>query len=247
MSRVMIIPAAGAGTRLGSPLPKVLVAVAGRSLLHHLYDLYRSWVDDFVIVVHPSFAADVRAHCEAHGLSVALALQQERTGMLDAILEPAPLLCERDFDDVWITWCDQVAVRSETVVALDRLCRSEPDTALIFPTIRRRRPYIHLVRNDAGEIIEILHKREGDSMPDVGENDMGLFRLSRLAYLDLLPRFAESVVRGAGTGERNFLPFICWLRGRAGVRTLSGHDEIESVGINTLEELSLMEEHLRHG
>ena len=84
-------------------------------------------------------------------------------------------------------------------------------------------------------------------MPDVGENDMGLFRLSRLAYLDLLPRFAESVVRGAGTGERNFLPFICWLRGRAGVRTLSGHDEIESVGINTLEELSLMEEHLRHG
>lgn len=243
----MIIPAAGAGARLGSSRPKVLVALAGRPLLDHLHDLYRSWVDDFVVVVHPSFEEEVRAHCLARRLPVALALQEERTGMLDAILAPAPLLRERDFDDVWITWCDQVAVRSETVAALDRLCRAEPDAALIFPTIRRRQPYIHLVRNDAGAIVEILHGREGDPMPDVGESDMGLFRLSRLAYLDLLPRFAESVVRGVGTGERNFLPFICWLRGRAGMRTLSGHDEIESVGINTPEELRLVEEHLRHG
>lgn len=243
----MIIPAAGAGARLGSALPKVLVAVAGRPLLDHLYHLYRPWVDEFVVVVHPSFAEDVRAHCEARHLPVSLALQAERTGMLDAILAPAPQLRGRDFDDVWITWCDQVAVRPETVSGLDRLGRDDPDAALIFPTIRRRKPYIHLVRNPAGEIVEILHEREGDAMPEVGESDMGLFRLSRLGYLALLPRFAESVVLGAGTSERNFLPFICWLRGQAGVRTLSGHSEIESVGINTPEELRLVEEHLRRG
>jgi bifunctional N-acetylglucosamine-1-phosphate-uridyltransferase/glucosamine-1-phosphate-acetyltransferase GlmU-like protein len=243
----MIIPAAGAGARLGSSRPKVLVAVGGRALLDHLYALYRRWVDEFVVVVHPSFEEEVRAHCRARRLPVQLALQRERTGMLDAILEPAPLLRERDFDDVWITWCDQVAVRPETVAALDRLCREDPRAALIFPTIRRRRPYIHLVRDEEGEVVEILHEREGDAMPGVGESDMGLFRLSRPAYLDLLPRFAESVVRGAGTGERNFLPFICWLRGRAAVRSVSGHDEIESVGINTREDLRLLEEHLRHG
>ena len=241
----MIIPAAGAGSRLGSSQPKLLVPVGGRAMLDHLVALHRPWADEFVVVVHPSFEEEVRAHCQARGLPVTLALQAQRTGMLDAILEPAPLLREREFDDVWITWCDQLAVRPETLAALDRLCRDVPGAALIFPTIRRRRPYIHLVRDEAGEIVEILHEREGDPLPDVGESDMGLFRLSRRAYLEWLPRYADSVVRGAGTGERNFLPFICWLRGRGEVRTLSGHDEIESVGINTLEELRLVERHLR--
>ena len=39
-TRVLIVPAAGRGQRLGSSVPKVLVPVNGRPMLHHLLDLY---------------------------------------------------------------------------------------------------------------------------------------------------------------------------------------------------------------
>jgi bifunctional UDP-N-acetylglucosamine pyrophosphorylase / glucosamine-1-phosphate N-acetyltransferase len=245
MARVMIIPAAGAGSRLGMSNPKVLIPVHGRPLIDHLFERYDAYVDSFVVVVHPSFEEMVRRHCEAQGRRAECVLQEHLTGMLDAILIPCARLRRRAFDDVWITWCDQIAVRPETVASLGALCASEPDTELIFPTVRRHRPYIHLVRNEAGEIVEVLHAREGDLMPEVGESDLGLFRLSRRAYLRVLPQFARTATRSAATAERNFLPFIGWLREHGTVRTFPGQDEMESIGVNTPEELKLLEAHLR--
>jgi choline kinase len=81
-------------------------------------------------------------------------------------------------------------------------------------------------------------------MPEQGESDMGLFSLSASAFLDLLPAFASDVERSAGTGERNFLPFIPWIATRAEVVTFSPVDEAEAVGVNTPEELAAVERYL---
>ncbi len=80
-------------------------------------------------------------------------------------------------------------------------------------------------------------------MPDEGETDAGLFSLSREAYFDVLPRFADALSRtqeGAATRERNFLPFIPWLHARAEVRTFPCVSWIESVGVNTPEDAALV-------
>ena len=84
----------------------------------------------------------------------------------------------------------------------------ENDAAMVMPSIVKSEPYIHLVRNEDGKIIDLLHRREGDHLPDPGESDMGLFSVSRSAYLELLPRFADEAVTGHATRERNFLPFF---------------------------------------
>ena len=69
-----------------------------------------------------------------------------------------------------------------------------------MPTVTRPLPYIHLQRDGAGRIVEILHRREGDAMPDEGESDMGLFALPSASFTDLLPRYAR---RGrAGDDDR---------------------------------------------
>src|ERR1044072_638042 len=57
MSRVLIVPAAGAGSRLGGALPKILVPVAGRPMIDHLVTLYRPFAETIVVVAHPSFSA----------------------------------------------------------------------------------------------------------------------------------------------------------------------------------------------
>ena len=240
----MIIPAAGRGTRLASDVPKVLFPVLGRPMLDYLLDRYTPHVGCFVVVVHPSFRAEVERHCAGRSMDVEFAVQEEPTGMLDAILMPLDQVRACDPRRIWITWCDQVAVSPETAVALAAQA-NKGDPALVLPTVRRSDPYIHIVREGTGRIVEILHRREGDEMPVTGESDIGLFNLSSLAYCELLPEFARSVDKGSLTAERNFLPFIPWLQQRAEIRAFPAQDEIESVGVNDEADLHRVESYLR--
>jgi bifunctional UDP-N-acetylglucosamine pyrophosphorylase / glucosamine-1-phosphate N-acetyltransferase len=246
MRRLMIIPAAGIGSRLCSPIPKVLYPVNGQPMIDYLLDLYAPIVERFILVLNPASQAEVRRHCGASGLRIEYEIQESQTGMLDAILIPGARAWEHQPESVWITWCDQIAVRPETVRRLADLSDQDREAAVILPTALVDEPYIHLVNDDQGEIIKILHRREGDPMPERGEGDMGLFCLSRDAYFNLLPRFSHQVEEGVATRERNFLPFLPWLRGRAKVRKFPAHHEIESIGVNTPDDLSRVESYLRN-
>jgi bifunctional UDP-N-acetylglucosamine pyrophosphorylase/glucosamine-1-phosphate N-acetyltransferase len=244
MNRTMIIPAAGLGSRLQSSTPKVLFPVAGRPMIDRLLDLYSVWIDRFVLVLHPSFGDAVRRHCAARAERIEYAEQERPTGMLDAIRIPEKLVREHQPRQVWITWCDQIAVRPETVRRLAEMSDKHPEAAIVMPTLLRPQPYTHLVRNSSGTITDLLHRREGDILPDPGESEMGLFSLSANAYFELLPRFADEGWLGGATRERNFLPFIPWLAGKAAIKTFSAHEEIESVGVNDVHDLHRVEEYL---
>ena len=243
----MIIPAAGRGTRLASDVPKVLFPVLGRSMLDYLLDRYVPYVGCFVVVVHPSFRAKVEQHCagRSRDTKVEFAVQEEPTGMLDAILIPLDQVRACEPQRIWITWCDQIAVGPETAAALAAQA-NEGDPALVLPTVRRSDPYIHIAREGSGRIVEILHRRDGDKMPATGESDVGLFNLSNRAYCEFLPEFARLIGKGSLTAERNFLPFIPWLQQRAEIRAFPAHDEIESVGVNDAADLRRVESYLHN-
>lgn len=241
---VLVIPAAGLGSRLKTTTPKLLVPVNGRPMLDRLLQLYRPVVDRVVVVVHPSFADVVRSHVRAIAAPVDLEVQQTPTGMLDAILLARRIVEQSDAGRVWITWCDQVGIHPETVRRLGALSSAHPAAPLILPTIRRRHPYTHLERDASARIVGVLHRREGDAMPEVGESEIGLFSLSRAAYLVRLPEFAAQSEIGAATGERNFLPFIPWIAAHGDVVTFPCVDEEESIGVNTPEELQVIESYL---
>lgn len=244
MNRLMIIPAAGLGTRLASPLPKVLFKVNERPMIDYLFDLYKSIIDKFVIVLHPSFADEVRAYCNNHQVRVEFVIQMIPTGMLDAILLVRDTVEREQPEHIWITWCDQIGVQPRTVSALKNLTAQQPAAAMTFPTILRKQPYIHFVRNENDRIIGILQRREGDDMPEPGENDVGLFSLSLCTYLEQLTEFAQHEEVGIQTGERNFLPFIPWLSARKRVLTLDAVQVSESMGINSQQDVRNLAPHL---
>jgi bifunctional N-acetylglucosamine-1-phosphate-uridyltransferase/glucosamine-1-phosphate-acetyltransferase GlmU-like protein len=235
VSRVLIIPAAGAGSRLGGNVPKILVPVTGRPMIDHLVDLYRPFVDAIVVVAHPTFAARMRGPFD-------VVEQHERTGMLDAILLGALVVVRERPDEVWITWGDQVGVLPETVGRLAGVMGGDAHPAAALPVVTRPHPYIHFDRGADGRIAALRQRREGDRMPEVGESDMGVFALARDTFERALPEYAAQVTPGRGTGERNFVPFIPWLAQRAVVETFPCTDAREAIGINTPEELRVMEE-----
>lgn len=242
MDRLLIIPAAGLGSRLGVRTPKVLTPVNGQPMLDHLLRLYAPVVGGVAVVVHPLAQSDVR---EALGETreVTLFVQDWPTGMLDAILLARPAVEAKQPRRVWITWCDQVAIHPLTLARLAAADAADPLVAL--PTCEGPSPYIHFARDASGQIVRVLHRREGDAMPEVGESDAGLFSLSLGAYLDLLPQFADDPGTGSRTGERNFLPFIPWAAARGAVETFPCEDAAEAIGVNTQEDLALVERTLR--
>jgi len=232
------------GSRLRSPLPKVLVPVLGRPMLDWLLELYAPHVSRVIVVANPASRTLVSEQLARRGHPAAVVVQEQPTGMLDAILLARPLVEAGAAASVWITWCDQVGVHPATVARLAALDAEHPSTALIMPTCTRTQPYIHLERRHGHRITRVLQRREGDVMPSVGESDMGVFRLSRRAFVDDLHDFAAGAELGDGTGERNFLPFIPWVEMRGGVLTYPCVDAEESTGVNTPEELAFVEAYL---
>lgn len=243
-SRILIVPAAGLGSRLRTTVPKFLAVVNGRPMLDWLLDLYRDAVDRIVLIVHPSFADQGHLYSGPAGVRVEYRVQESPTGMLDAVLLARDAVIASNATRVLVTWCDQVAIHPQTVARLTELSEAHPGVPLVLPTARRRDPYIHFERDSTCRIIRVLHRREGDRLPDEGESDVGLFSLSREAFLTELPRFAAVAASGSTTRERNFLPFIPWMAARGEVLTFPCVDELEAVGVNTPEELRMVERYL---
>jgi bifunctional UDP-N-acetylglucosamine pyrophosphorylase / glucosamine-1-phosphate N-acetyltransferase len=241
--RALIVPAAGLGTRLHSPLPKLLVRVGGMPMIDRVLQLYADRISRTIVVTNPAARAMVEDHLK-HRSDVDVVVQEKPTGMLDAITLGAAALATDNAESVWITWCDQVGVHPRTVERLALHGDQSPSTPLIMPTVRTANPYIHLERDASGRIFRVLHRREGDVMPETGESDMGLFALSAEAGFQMLPQFAREVVTGAGTGERNFLPFIPWVGQRRQVITFPSEHPEEAIGVNTPEELRAIEAYL---
>lgn len=247
MRRLLLVPAAGRGSRLRADLPKALVPVNGLAMIDHLARLYRDAVAGVVLVVHPAHRERFVEHVRAWPLPAEVAVQDTPTGMLDAVVCGLPAVAAAHASEVIVTWCDQIGVSGATVA---RLLAEDPGADVVMPTMRTAPPYVHYPRDPSGRICGVRQRREGDEMPAEGESDIGLFRLSRAACLHWLPAYLaapESAVVGAASGERNFLPFVPWAAARARVATFAAAAAIEALGVNTPEDLAHMEAHLRHG
>jgi bifunctional UDP-N-acetylglucosamine pyrophosphorylase/glucosamine-1-phosphate N-acetyltransferase len=234
VTRALVIPAAGQGSRLGSPVPKALTQVAGQPMIGHVIGVAAPFVSRVVVVASPAGDAPMREYLATRPERSLVVVQSSPTGMLDAIRIGLDALGDAAaVDRAWIAWCDQVLLLPDT---LTRLAKAEAGHAAAFPTIPQRPPYIHFDRREDGRIVAVRQRREGDEMPEVGESDAGLFSIDARARADLTT-FAVDAPRGARTGEVNFLPFLPWLAARRPVTTVPLTDPVEALGINTPEDL----------
>jgi bifunctional UDP-N-acetylglucosamine pyrophosphorylase / glucosamine-1-phosphate N-acetyltransferase len=109
-----IVLAAGEGTRMRSSLPKVLHAIAGRSLLAHvLRAVAESKVSATAVVVGPDQEA-VAAEAERVVPGAQCYVQRERRGTAHAVLAARPAL-ERKAQDILIVYGDTPLIRAETL------------------------------------------------------------------------------------------------------------------------------------
>src|SRR5690606_20100787 len=94
-ARAAVILAAGQGTRMKSPLPKVLHRLAGRAMLDHAIDAAEALGCERIVVVVGAHAPEVREHVVRRLGETSVAVQEEPLGTAHAVRAAEPAL--KDF------------------------------------------------------------------------------------------------------------------------------------------------------
>lgn len=240
LERTAIIPAAGLGTRLGSSEPKLFYPILGKPLYHWCLQLLAAHCQHFVFVVAPAVEQVLQKKLDSlYPGRCSCVVQSQANGMGQAVLlgleKVKTLHC-------LVMWVDQIALSVNTIQKTILLQNQSPTANLVLPTMRRRQPYISFVRNASGHLERVLQAREGDLMPDEGENDCGLFLFKTEALRTAFQQTPRNTLLGAKTAEINFLPILPTLDQKPGdVITVSISDPDESIGVNTPAEAKRLE------
>src|SRR2546430_5224019 len=111
---LIVVLAAGKGVRMRSSVPKVLHAIAGRSMLAHALATARAaWADKLALVVAPGMEA-VRAEAAKVAPDIEVFEQATQAGTGDALLAARPAL-ERHRGDVIVLYADTPLVEAATL------------------------------------------------------------------------------------------------------------------------------------
>jgi bifunctional UDP-N-acetylglucosamine pyrophosphorylase/glucosamine-1-phosphate N-acetyltransferase len=236
-----VILAAGEGTRMRSPLPKVLHEVGGRPMLAWVLDAARGAGARRHVVVVGFGAAEVEAAVRAP--DVRFVEQRERLGTAHAVARARPLL--DGFDGTLLVLAgDTPALTAATLAALVAAHRAAGAAATVL-SARFPSPagYGRIVRAPSGAVLRIVE--ELDATPAeraIDEINTGSYGFDARELLSAL----DDVRPDNAKGEFYLTDTIAILiaRGRS-VGAVIADDYRETIGVNTREGLIEAEAILR--
>ncbi|RTL96523.1 bifunctional UDP-N-acetylglucosamine diphosphorylase/glucosamine-1-phosphate N-acetyltransferase GlmU [Ancylobacter aquaticus] len=188
---LVIVLAAGEGTRMRSTLPKVLHAVAGRPMVAHVLDAaLAAGAAQIAVVIgpdHDKVAAEVRRVAPQAEVFV----QAERRGTAHAVLAARAAL-ERGYDDVVVMYGDTPLVRPDTLAALRVPLAEGAGVAVLGFRPADPTGYGRLV-TEGGDLLAIREEKEASAEERaIGLCNAGLMALDGRTALDLLDRVDDS-------------------------------------------------------
>ena len=236
----VIILAAGQGTRMKSSLPKVMHAVAGRPMLHHVLDTSHSLSPKQVVVVTSPAQDAVRATIT----NADTAIQDPPLGTGHAVLSAAGAM-EGFTGDVVILFAADPLVRKETI---DRMlkARHQPagsdgvNPAVVVLGFRPHDPaqYGRLIVNGSGVLEAIVEYRDADE--DTRAIDLcnsGVMVVDGAVLFELL-----RAVKNDNAKKEYYLTDIIAIARKRGLPSVVVEGEEEEVlGVNSRDELALVE------
>ncbi len=194
-SLTAIVLAAGKGTRMRSDLPKVLHAVAGRSMLGHVLAAARgAGANRIAVVVEPGQEAVAR-EIDALAPGAGIHPQAERLGTAHAVLAARAAL-EAGDDDVVIAFGDTPLITAATLARLRApLAQGCAVAVLAFETPNPKGYGRVLVQG--GRVAAIREEKDADEAERaVTLCNAGLMALAGRHALDLLARIGNANAAG---------------------------------------------------
>jgi bifunctional UDP-N-acetylglucosamine pyrophosphorylase/glucosamine-1-phosphate N-acetyltransferase len=237
----VILLAAGEGKRMKSSLPKVLHRLGGKPLLWYSLRTVRGLKPEKIAVVVGHGADEVRQACKENGIR--WVVQEKQLGTGHAVRCTEEIF--QDFSgDLLILSGDVPLVSRETLLALLRRHR-EKNAALTLITARLDQPvgYGRILRDGKKEIKGIVEERDAaEQQKDLKEVNAGIYAVAPRFLYAALGRLTNHNQQG-----EYYLPDIVGVALRSGdrVQTVQLEDAREISGVNTRQELAVMEKSLQ--
>ena len=195
-ARAAVILAAGQGTRMKSPIPKMLHRVGGRTLLDRVIDTVLETGCERVVVVVGTHSPIVRERVEARLGSAAIAVQDPPLGTGHAVLAAGPALA--DFDgDVMVVNGDCPLLKPEDLDPLFSLRAAGADLALLGFRPADALLYGRILSGPGDQVLRIVEAR--DASPGelaVGDCYAGMLCADRARLFDWLSRLTNANAKG---------------------------------------------------
>jgi len=255
----VVILAAGKGTRMRSPLPKVLHPLCGRPLV--------AWVVDQALALDPArivlvvghgaeaVEAAVRPQVESGGnVEFSAVVQEPQNGTGHALQVAAPALAGAG--RVVVLYGDMPLMRPTSLAALLEAQSQvgEGGAALLTAWPDEARGFGRILRDGDEDFIGIVEQKDAtEEELAIGEVNLGVYAFPGPALLDALPRLSNDNAQG----EYYLTDVLGMLVAEDHpVATVELEDADECLGINTIEQLSdarwalqmrIHEEHMANG
>ncbi|MEI9890623.1 MAG: bifunctional UDP-N-acetylglucosamine diphosphorylase/glucosamine-1-phosphate N-acetyltransferase GlmU [Caulobacteraceae bacterium] len=235
--RAAVIMAAGQGTRMKSPTPKVLHRVGGRAMLDRAIDAAEELGCERIVVVVGPHSPAVGQHVKARLGAAAIAVQEPQLGTAHAVL------CARDalagFEgDVLVTNADCPLLSAAAIEPLFDLRAAGADLALLGFDAADPFGYGRLIASADGAVTKIVEQKDAsEAERAVTACYSGLIVAEAGLLLDLL-----SMVGNANAKAEYYLTDVVGLAVRAGKSVLATFAPEEAVmGVNSQNELAVAE------
>lgn len=232
-----IVLAAGESSRMRSARPKVLHALAGRSMLAHvLRSLTDAGANRIVVVAGPEHEA-VIAETKAIARDAEIAIQTEKLGTAHAVLAAREAIA-RGYDELLVVFADTPLVRPQTFAKMrDALERGQ--NAVVALGFKTAQPagYGRLILEN-GALKAIREDRDAsEAEKDITTCNAGLMALDGNHALSLL-----SAIGNANTKKEYYLTDIVAVaraRGLNVAAAIAAEDEV--LGVNDRAQLAAAE------
>jgi bifunctional UDP-N-acetylglucosamine pyrophosphorylase/glucosamine-1-phosphate N-acetyltransferase len=195
-ARAAVILAAGQGTRMRSPTPKVLHLMGGRALLDHAIDAAQDLGCERVIVVAGNHSPEVASHAAARLGQASVVIQDPPLGTGHAVLAAQEALA--DFDgDVVVTYADCPLLTAPSVEPLFTLREAGTAVAVLGFTAHDPAEYGRLIINPKGVLLRIVESKEADdAVRAVKACNSGVLAADRALLFDLLANITNNNAKG---------------------------------------------------
>jgi bifunctional UDP-N-acetylglucosamine pyrophosphorylase / glucosamine-1-phosphate N-acetyltransferase len=235
---LVIVLAAGKGTRMRSAMPKVLHKIAGRSMLSHVLALATPIRSDRVAVVVGPGMEDVTAEAQSVAPGAEIFVQESQRGTADAVLAARKAILAHK-GDVLVLYADTPLLEAESVERLLGALDGGADMAVAGFETENPGAYGRLLLAPDGALVAIREAK------DASESELRtrLCNSGVMAFrLDDLETLLASI--GNANAKREFyltdaVEIVCARGGKAAAVTCS---EDEVLGINARDGLAAAEE-----
>lgn len=237
----VILLAGGKGSRLNVDIPKVLVPLAGKTLIEHALDtVYQAAIDPRPIVVVGHQAGRVKQHLAEHSLEFVHQKKQLGTGH-------AVMICE-DFvdpaDDILVLYGDHALIRPQTIRDLRHAFHESHGSAIAMVTYivpdfevfsGQFRGFGRILRDKAGNILAIKEAKDASS------RELQIKEVNPAYYLFRGEWLWDNLKGLSSSNAQNeyYLTDLIEAAISQGqkVTTIAGSNLEEAIGVNTCEQL----------